>query len=103
MSYDSGPMTEAMYYVLLTLMNPNHGYKLMNSIQEVSKGRVVMGPGTLYGILSRLLKDGFIRVLEDDGRKKIYGITEKGKEILIEEYKRIQSLIEDGDILKREI
>lgn len=103
MSNELGPMTEAMYYVLLTLMNPNHGYQLMNSIREVSKGRVIMGPGTLYGVLSRLLKEGLIIVLEDDGRKKVYGITDKGKSLLLEEYKRLQSLVDDGDILKGEI
>ena len=103
MSNESGPMTEAMYYVLLTLMNPNHGYQLMNSIKEVSKERVIMGPGTLYGVLSRLLKDGLIVVLEDDGRRKVYGITYKGKALLVEEYKRLQSLVDDGNILKGEV
>ncbi|WHT49417.1 hypothetical protein QNH10_07720 [Sporosarcina thermotolerans] len=44
MTYTGGPMTEAMYYVLLALLNPNHGYQLMHSISEVSDGRIKMGP-----------------------------------------------------------
>lgn len=70
MAYAGGPMTEAMYYVLLALMNPNHGYQLMNEIAEVSKGRVRMGPGTLYGVLARMQKEGLISLSEDDGRRE---------------------------------
>ncbi len=100
MPYSSGPMTEAMYYVLLTLMNPNHGYQLMTSIEHVSNGRVRMGPGTLYGVLTRLLKDGLIVVISDDGRRKTYSITEDGKSALKEEYDRLISMVKDGSVLK---
>ena len=103
MSFEGGPMTEAMYYVLLALVNPNHGYQLMNSIKEVSKGRVEMGPGTLYGVLSRMQKEELIAIVDDDGRRKVYGITPQGKEVLLIEYRRLQSLVEDGEILKGEI
>ena len=47
-----GPMTEAMYYVLLALHRPAHGYQLMQQIARASRGRVQMGPGTLYGVLT---------------------------------------------------
>lgn len=100
MPYAGGPMTEAMYYVLLALLHPNHGYQLMHQIEEVSKGRMKMGPGTLYGVLTRLLKEELILILKDDGRRKTYGITEEGKEALHEEYKRLTNLVEDGKILK---
>lgn len=100
MPFESGPMTEAMYYVLLALMNPNHGYQLMNSIKEVSKGRVNMGPGTLYGVLSRMLKEGLIIVIDDDGRRKTCAITPEGKDDLLMEYIRLMNLVEDGENLK---
>jgi DNA-binding PadR family transcriptional regulator len=100
MGYNGGPMTEAMYYVLLALMNPNHGYQLMNEINEVSKGRISMGPGTLYGVLTRMKKDGLISLEEDDGRRKTYKITSVGKESLRAEYRRLLDLVEDGMILK---
>lgn len=100
MAYNGGPMTEAMYYVLLALMRPNHGYQLMHAITEVSHGRMNMGPGTLYGVLSRMQKDGLIALAEDDGRRKIYRITAMGEEALRTEYQRLQALIKDSSILK---
>lgn len=100
MAYAGGPMTEAMYYVLLALMNPNHGYQLMNEIAEVSKGRVRMGPGTLYGVLARMQKEGLISLSEDDGRRKTYRITTDGEQALRGEYNRLKALIRDGMILK---
>ncbi len=100
MPYNGGPMTEAMYYVLLALMHPSHGYGLMQTIEKVSKGRIKMGPGTLYGVLARMQNDSLIVMESDDGRRKTYRITKAGKEALIQEYQRLMSLIEDGEILK---
>src|SRR5690625_728004 len=100
MAHSGRPMTEAMYYILLALMSPNYGYQLMNEIDKISKGRLTMGPGTLYGVLTRLQKDGLIVVIDDDGRRKTYSITEEGKSALIKEYKRLESMIQDGIILK---
>ena len=100
MPYEGGPMTEAMYYVLLALVHPNHGYQLMNEIEEVSKGRVKMGPGTMYGVLTRLQKDKLIVVVNDDGRRKTYSITEEGKRALKMEYDRLISMVYDGKIIK---
>ncbi|MGF9979549.1 PadR family transcriptional regulator [Viridibacillus arvi] len=100
MAYNGGPMTEAMYYVLLALMHPNHGYQLMHAITEVSNGRLKMGPGTLYGVLSRMQKDGLISLAEDDGRRKTYQITSEGEHSLRTEYSRLKSLIQDGNILE---
>jgi DNA-binding PadR family transcriptional regulator len=100
MAYNGGPMTEAMYYVLLALMRPNHGYRLMQSITEVSDGRVKLGPGTLYGVLSRMQKDGLITLAENDGRRKTYKITTPGEEALRIEHRRLKALIEDSRILE---
>ncbi|MER2037856.1 MAG: PadR family transcriptional regulator [Solibacillus sp.] len=102
MSYSGGPMTEAMYYVLLALMRPNHGYQLMQSITEVSKGRVKMGPGTLYGVLSRMQKDGLISLSKDDGRRKTYEITREGEQALRVEYARLKSIIVDSRLLEED-
>lgn len=100
MPYEGGPMTEAMYYVLLALVHPNHGYQLMSQIEEVSKGRVQMGPGTMYGVLTRLLKDELIVVINDDGRRKTYKITKDGISALKYEYNRLISMVNDGLIIK---
>lgn len=100
MSYSGGPMTEAMYYVLLALMRPNHGYQLMQAIEKVSRGRVHMGPGTLYGVLARMQKDGLIALTNNDGRRKTYEITDIGKEALLVEYRRLQAVVEDSQLLE---
>ena len=100
MTYAGGPMTEAMYYILLALLTPSHGYHLMQTVEKVSRGRLRIGPGTLYGVLTRMLKEGLIVVVEDDGRRKTYAVTPAGREALEEEYPRLTALVEDGAILK---
>ena len=97
---DQGPMTEAMYYILLALLRPGHGYGMMQRIRELSGGRLVMGPGTLYGVLSRMNREGLIVLTGEDGRRKNYAITEAGKNALLLEYRRLKQLVEDGAILE---
>ena len=96
MPYSGGPMTEAMYYVLLALMNPAHGYQLMQEIAAVSQHRVKMGPGTLYGVLTRMEQDGLIMLKTADGRRKVYRITTDGVAALRAEYARLQAMVQDG-------
>lgn len=99
MAYSGGPMTEAMYYVLLALTHPGHGYQLMNEIGEISHGRLHIGPGTLYGLLAKMLDDGMILIIEDDGRRKVYGISEEGSRALGEEFARLQAAVADSAAL----
>ena len=100
MPYTGGPMTEAMYYVLLALLNPAHGYRLMQAVDEVSGGRVPMGPGTLYGVLNRMQGDGLISLATDDGRRKIYRITRNGHDALRAEYARLRDMVRDGAVIE---
>lgn len=94
------PMTEAMYYILLALLKPGHGYGMMQRIRELSGGRLEMGPGTLYGVLSRMNREGWIVLTGEEGRRKTYTITEAGKNALLAEYGRIKRLAEDGRLLE---
>lgn len=100
MAYAGGPMTEAMYYVLLALLHPGHGYRLMAAVGEVSAGRVQMGPGTLYGVLSRMLEDGLIEMERADGRRKVYAITDAGRQALYAEYDRLRAMAHDFERLR---
>lgn len=90
-------LTEPMYYVLLTLTKERYGYEIMQTIDELTNGRVVVGPGTLYALLSRFEKEDIIKQVSDDGRRKNYIITSKGREILEEEINRLRELIKDGE------
>lgn len=93
-------MTEAMYYILLALLRPGHGYGMMGRIQELSGGRLMMGPGTLYGVLSRMNREGLIVLTGEEGRRKNYAITDAGREALLAEYRRLKRLVEDGRLLE---
>ena len=97
---DQGPMTEAMYYILLALLKPGHGYGMMQRIKELSGGRLVMGPGTLYGVLSRMSREGLIVLTGEEGRRKTYAITDAGKSALLLEYSRLKRLVADGKLLE---
>ncbi len=97
-----GPMTEAAYYILLALTKPGHGYGMMARIKELSGGRISMGPGTLYGVLSRMSKEGLIRLTEEKDRRKNYEITETGRQALLAEYRRLKQLVFDGKVLEQE-
>lgn len=93
-----GALTEAVYYILLSLMEPMHGYGIMQNVEQLSKGRVKLAPGTLYGAINTLLERGWISALpgEKDSRKKEYQITQQGKEMLRGELLRLGELLENG-------
>ena len=97
---EQGPMTEAMYYILLALLRPGHGYGMMQRIKELSGGRLEMGPGTLYCVLSRMNREGCIVLTGEEGRRKNYAITQAGKAALLTEYERIKRLAADGRLLE---
>ena len=97
---DQSPMTEAAYYILLALLKPGHGYGMMQRIRELSGGRLVMGPGTLYGVLSRMNREGLIVLTGEEGRRKNYAITPAGRSALLTEYARLKRMVADGNILE---
>lgn len=94
------PLTEGIYYILLSLDRPNHGYGIIQRIQEMTDGRLEMGAGTLYGALNTLSEKGWIQlysVEKSSRKKKEYIITEEGKEALRVEIKRLEELIKNGE------
>lgn len=86
------PMTETGFYILLCLRSPNHGYRVVQKVREMTDNEVVLGPGTMYGSLSKMEKDGLIEFVREEDKRKIYQITELGMEVLELELKRIQRL-----------
>lgn len=91
-------LTEAVFYILLSLTEPLHGYGIMQNVEKLSGGRVRLAAGTLYGAINTLLEKGWITSLpgEKDSRKKEYQITDSGREALRMELDRLQELIENG-------
>ena len=101
---DSIALTEAVYYILLSLFNPMHGYGIMQNVFELTASRVNLAPGTLYGAISTMLEKGWIRALpsEKNSRKKEYEITDIGKDVVESEIKRLQEMLGNGiEILRR--
>lgn len=86
------PMTETSFYILLCLQKPNHGYGVVQRVEKMTEGEIKLAPGTMYGSLSKMEKDGLISFIREEEKRKIYEITELGKEVLQLELKRIKRL-----------
>ncbi len=97
-------LTEAVYYILLSIYTPMHGYGIMQNVSELSNGRVNLGPGTLYGAINTLLEKKWIVPLTEDlnSRKKEYLITDLGKEIVKNEIVRLEELVKNGKKMRGE-
>lgn len=88
------PLTETVYYILLALLEPAHGYLIMQKVEELSGGEVRMAAGTLYGAIENLLKLRFIRPVEgEDSRRKVYVITDEGKKVLRLDFERMNHMV----------
>lgn len=97
------PLTEALYYILLAVRKPNHGYGIIQEVEQMTKGRVTLGPGTLYGAIQSLEKKGWISIYSEDTtsrKKKEYLITPIGKAIFEEETKRLEELLQNAAYMK---
>lgn len=103
--YENMVLTEATYYILLALYNPQHGYGIMQEVEKLSRGRVRLAAGTLYGALNAMCDKGWIQQLpvETGSRKKNYQITDLGLSVLEHEVERLRELVTNGDrIMKGE-
>ena len=85
-------MTETAFYILLCLREPNHGYGIVQTVEKLTDGAIKLAPGTMYGSLSKMEKDGVIRFIREEDKRKIYKITDLGEEVLSIEIKRIERL-----------
>ena len=86
------PMTETAFYILFALQEERHGYEITQQTKELTAGQVVISPGTMYGTLSKMEKDGMIGLVREENKRKIYGITPLGREVLDLEINRIARL-----------
>jgi DNA-binding PadR family transcriptional regulator len=90
------PLTEATYYIMLALIEPRHGYAVMQKVTEISLGKVRVGPGTLYGVFTTLEKEGLILKVKEEDRRKSYSLTDKGRTVLVGQIKRLESMSQSG-------
>lgn len=86
------PMTETGFYILLCLREEMHGYSIVQKVESLTDGEIRLSPGTMYGSLSKMEKDGLIHFIREEEKRKIYKITELGEEVLLLEMRRIERL-----------
>lgn len=86
-------LTEPMFYILLALTQPMHGYGVMKKVSAMTDGRLNIGAGTLYALLGRFESEGVISLSDEDGRRKTYVLTEIGRVLLDREYLRLKELV----------
>lgn len=89
-------LTEQMYYILLALTEEMCGVDITKRVEEISHGRIQIGPGTLYALLEKFKLAGLIRETAMVGRRRYYRITASGKQMVKEEYERLKRLVEEG-------
>ncbi|WP_425339591.1 PadR family transcriptional regulator [Paenibacillus etheri] len=90
------PMTETAFYILLSLDEPRHGYGIVKHVEKITKARLLLGSGTVYGTLTKMQKDGMITVFADEERKTVYERTDIGMLILATEINRLKELHENA-------
>lgn len=86
------PMTETGFYILYCLQEPMHGYNIVQQVLKLTDGEIRISPGTMYGSLSKMERDGVICFVREEEKRKIYRITELGREVLALEMRRIRRL-----------
>ena len=95
-------LTESMFYVLMALRRgPMCGIDAAAFIEEKTKGALRLGPATLYTILAKFEKEGYLREVAVDGRKRTYAITERGRGAYAQELARLHACLEDAHKVER--
>lgn len=92
------PMTEASFYVLLSLRQERHGYEITQWVRELTDGEVELQGGTVYNCLLRMERNGLIRVTLEKDRRKYYQLTETGEKALRFECLRLARMYQNSQI-----
>jgi DNA-binding PadR family transcriptional regulator len=92
------PLTEASFYILLSLNNPKHGYGVIKEVEKLTNERLILAPGTLYGVLTTFTKNGLIEIVKEESvrKKKTYKITRLGLTLLEFEVNRINGMVQNA-------
>lgn len=86
------PMSETAFYILFCLQKEMHGYSIIQAVKEMTANEIAISPGTMYGTLSKMEKDGLIQFVQEIDKRKIYRSTPLGTEVLNLELQRIERL-----------
>ena len=92
-------LTEQMFYILLCLREECCGMDVMARVNDLTGGRVAVGPGTLYNLLEQFLAAGYIVETRAEGRRRSYQLTAEGKTLRQNEVERLQAQVRDYEKL----
>ena len=99
------PLTDAVFYILLALRRPNHGYGVVQQVEQMTGGRLILGPGTLYGALNQLTEKGWIELYSQQTtsrKKKEYVITPQGREVFAKEVERLEEMLRNSALMEED-
>ncbi|MEA4933243.1 MAG: helix-turn-helix transcriptional regulator [Lawsonibacter sp.] len=97
-SKERGPLTESMFYVLMSFLHRDMcGIEIAEFVERRTRGRVRLGPGTLYTLLAKFQEENLIQEIEIEGRKRTYRLTDKGRAAYREELDRLHTCVADGE------
>ena len=102
-SFESGELTDNIFYILLSLVKPRHGYRIMQFINDETKGEFIIGPATMYTTLKKLQEYELIEEVKSEDNKKIYVATEKGILLIEENINRRKKLISLAENIMKEV
>jgi len=92
--YETGELTDSIFFTLLVLTEHIHGYLIMQKVAEITDNKIIIGPATMYTTLGKMVSVGWIEDKEIDNSKKEYHITPKGMEVLEKNLKLRQFLLD---------
>lgn len=95
--YESGELTDSIFLILLTMLQPVHGYGIMQTLSELTEGEVVIGPATMYTTLKKMKAAGWIREEKGEDAKILYQVTEQGRNVLEQDYARRKHMMQLAD------
>ena len=99
------PLTDAVFYILLALRRPNHGFGVVQQVEKMTGGRLILGPGTLYGALNQLTEKGWIELYSQQTtsrEKKEYVITPQGREVFAKELERLEEMLRNSALMEED-
>lgn len=89
------PLTDSVFYIMSAFTEPRHGYAVMGLVEETTNGTFVIGPASLYTIIKKLSKEQYIVLHEEsDARRKVYRLTDLGRQALNADMIRRKVMIE---------